>query len=89
MYHRRQDFKDDSHHSYVSLLTLIFPALSALYVYAVAYKESSQFASHLGKKTEAVSVFARSKTIQEQREYLPIYQCREDLLRVVRDHAGE
>lgn len=80
----------DSHHCYVSLLnSLIFPALSALYVCAVAYKESSQFASHLGKKTEAVSVFARSKTIQEQREYLPIYQCREDLLRVVRDHAGE
>jgi pre-mRNA-splicing factor ATP-dependent RNA helicase DHX38/PRP16 len=34
------------------------------------------------KKTEAVSEFARSKTLQEQREYLPIYTVREELMKV-------
>lgn len=45
----------------------------------------SKFASHL-KTSEAASDFARSRTMREQREYLPVFAVREDLLKVVRDN---
>ncbi|KAG1497491.1 hypothetical protein G6F46_004448 [Rhizopus delemar] len=48
-------------------------------------KADSKFASHL-KSSEAVSDFARTRTMREQREYLPVFAVREDLLRVVRDN---
>ncbi|CAG8467669.1 8308_t:CDS:2 [Paraglomus occultum] len=48
-------------------------------------KGDSQFASHL-KQSEAVSSFARSKTLREQREFLPAFAVREELLRVIRDN---
>ncbi len=37
------------------------------------------------KKSEAASEFSRSKTMKEQREFLPIFTVREQLLQVVRD----
>ncbi|TPX50854.1 hypothetical protein SeLEV6574_g00656 [Synchytrium endobioticum] len=49
-------------------------------------KGDSQFASHLQNKNEAVSAFAMSRTIREQREYLPVFAVREELLRVIRDN---
>ena len=52
----------------------------------IDYKTDSQYAAALSKKTEAVSDFAKSKTIQEQREYLPIYSIRERLMTVIRDN---
>ncbi len=52
----------------------------------VDYKNSSKFASHMKGKTEAASDFAKSKTITQQREYLPIFTCRDELLAVIRDH---
>ncbi|RIB12308.1 P-loop containing nucleoside triphosphate hydrolase protein [Gigaspora rosea] len=48
-------------------------------------KGDSQFASHL-KASEAVSSFARSKTLREQREFLPAFAVREELLRIIRDN---
>ena len=48
------------------------------------YKKDSQYGSM--KKSDAISEFARSKTMKEQREYLPIYGCREALLQVIRDN---
>lgn len=45
------------------------------------YKKNNQFASHL-KKNEAQSEFAKSKTLAEQRRFLPVYECRDDLLNV-------
>ncbi|CDH56598.1 pre-mrna splicing factor [Lichtheimia corymbifera JMRC:FSU:9682] len=45
----------------------------------------SKFASHL-KASEASSDFARTKSMREQREFLPVFAVREDLLRVVRDN---
>eukprot|EP00743_Colponemidia_sp_Colp-15_P007008 GILK01007563.1.p1 GENE.GILK01007563.1~~GILK01007563.1.p1 ORF type:complete len:1219 (+),score=255.03 GILK01007563.1:307-3657(+) len=52
------------------------------------YKSSSQFASALAKqKTAASSDFARSKTMKEQREYLPIFAIREELMNVIRDNS--
>ncbi|THH05571.1 hypothetical protein EW145_g4696 [Phellinidium pouzarii] len=49
------------------------------------YKGESKFASHL-KAGTASSSFARSRTLKEQREYLPAFACREDLLRTIRDN---
>ncbi len=46
----------------------------------------SAFATHLKERSDAVSAFARSKTIQEQREYLPAFAVRQELLQVVRDN---
>ncbi|KAI9321550.1 P-loop containing nucleoside triphosphate hydrolase protein [Dichotomocladium elegans] len=45
----------------------------------------SKFVSHL-KASEAVSEFARTRTMREQREYLPVFAVREQLLQVVRDN---
>ncbi|ETW78300.1 hypothetical protein HETIRDRAFT_479463 [Heterobasidion irregulare TC 32-1] len=49
------------------------------------YKGDSKFASHL-KTSAGVSAFARNRTLREQREYLPAFACREDLLRTIRDN---
>lgn len=48
-------------------------------------KTQSQFASHL-KTSVAQSEFAASKSIRQQREYLPIFGVREQLMQVIRDH---
>ncbi|CAL5219753.1 g1653 [Coccomyxa viridis] len=49
------------------------------------YKGKSQFFTHL-KKSEAASDFARDKTISEQRRFLPVYGCRDELLQVIREN---
>jgi pre-mRNA-splicing factor ATP-dependent RNA helicase DHX38/PRP16 len=40
----------------------------------------------LAKKNEAVSDFAKNKTLKEQREYLPIYEVRDELVRLIREN---
>jgi pre-mRNA-splicing factor ATP-dependent RNA helicase DHX38/PRP16 len=45
----------------------------------------SKFASHL-KKSTGTSAFSKSKTLKEQREYLPAFAVREELMRVIRDN---
>jgi pre-mRNA-splicing factor ATP-dependent RNA helicase DHX38/PRP16 len=52
------------------------------------YKGESKFASHL-KTNVATSSFARNRTLKEQREYLPAFACREDLMQTIRDNQGE
>jgi pre-mRNA-splicing factor ATP-dependent RNA helicase DHX38/PRP16 len=56
------------------------PALNEEY-----HKGGSKFAEHL-KKSDGQSAFSRSKTLREQREYLPAFAVREELLRVIRDN---
>ncbi|TMW57702.1 hypothetical protein Poli38472_014305 [Pythium oligandrum] len=51
----------------------------------INYKADSQFSTHF-KKQKAVSEFAKTRTIQEQRRFLPIYQCREELMQVIREN---
>jgi len=51
----------------------------------VDYKNESKFATHL-KKQEASSKFAMTKTLAEQRLFLPVYSVREQVLQVVRDN---
>ncbi|KAL4525772.1 hypothetical protein Ndes2437A_g04207 [Nannochloris sp. 'desiccata'] len=49
------------------------------------YRGKSQFKTHL-KKTEAASEFAKTKTISEQRRFLPVYAVREELLQTIREN---
>ncbi|OQR93347.1 pre-mRNA-splicing factor ATP-dependent RNA helicase PRP16 [Achlya hypogyna] len=49
-------------------------------------KAESQFSTHMKKKIAAVSDFAKSNTISEQRRFLPIFQCRSELMQVIRDN---
>lgn len=49
------------------------------------YKGNSKFAEHM-KKSDGQSAFSKSKTLREQREYLPAFAVREELLRVIRDN---
>ncbi|MCJ1411582.1 DEAH-box RNA helicase prp16 [Ptychographa xylographoides] len=49
------------------------------------YKGSSKFGDHM-KKNQGQSDFSKSKTLKEQREYLPAFAVREELLRVIRDN---
>lgn len=51
------------------------------------YKGDSKFASHL-KLSAGVSAFAKNRTLKEQREYLPAFACREDLMKIIRDNQG-
>ncbi|XP_024542250.1 pre-mRNA-splicing factor ATP-dependent RNA helicase DEAH7-like [Selaginella moellendorffii] len=51
----------------------------------VDYRENAKFAKHM-KKGEAASDFAKSKTISEQRQYLPIFSVRDELLQVIREN---
>ncbi len=48
-------------------------------------KSGNKFADHL-KKNEGQSLFSKSKTLREQREFLPAFAVREELLRVIRDN---
>ncbi|KNC85790.1 hypothetical protein SARC_02053 [Sphaeroforma arctica JP610] len=50
------------------------------------FKAESQFADHMQTKNVAVSHFAMSKTVKQQRQFLPIYSVREQLLQIVRDN---
>ena len=50
------------------------------------FRKGSRYADHL-QDSQASSDFARTKTLKQQREFLPIYKCRSDLLRVIHDHS--
>lgn len=51
------------------------------------YKGDSKFAAHL-KTSTGVSSFSRNRTLKEQREYLPAFACREELMKVIRENQG-
>lgn len=48
-------------------------------------KGDSKFASHI-KKGKGATSFSQNKSIREQRQYLPAFACREELMRVVREN---
>ncbi len=52
----------------------------------VDYKSESQFINKLSKKTEGNSEFSRTKTMKEQKEYLPIFSIKDELLTIIRDN---
>lgn len=47
---------------------------------------TNKFSDHMNKKSEGASNFSQTKTLREQREFLPAFAVREDLLRVIRDN---
>ncbi|VDD81699.1 unnamed protein product [Mesocestoides corti] len=52
-----------------------------------SYRESQTFADKMvDQKDQAVSAFAKQKTIKEQRQYLPIFGVRSALLRLIKEH---
>ncbi|KAK3016011.1 hypothetical protein RJ639_006735 [Escallonia herrerae] len=51
----------------------------------IDFKEDAQFARHL-EKEEVVSDFAKSKTLAQQRQYLPIFSVRDVLMQVIREN---
>ncbi|XP_047666368.1 pre-mRNA-splicing factor ATP-dependent RNA helicase PRP16 isoform X1 [Tachysurus fulvidraco] len=54
---------------------------------AVDYKTEQKFAEHMKEKNEASSDFAKKKTLLEQRQYLPIFAVRQQLLNIIRDNS--
>lgn len=50
------------------------------------HKGGSKFAEHLKKDEGGASAFSKSKTLREQREFLPAFAVREELMRVIRDN---
>lgn len=48
-------------------------------------RKGNKFSEHM-EKTDGASNFSQSKTLREQREYLPAFAVREDLLRVIREN---
>lgn len=49
----------------------------------VDYKAANRFSELMQKKQEAVSEFARTKSLKEQREFLPIFGFRSELMQLV------
>lgn len=50
------------------------------------YKSGSQFQTHIEEKSQASSHFARSRTFKQQREYLPIFAVRHELMQIIKDN---
>uniref|UniRef100_A0A8C7Y6L7 RNA helicase n=1 Tax=Oryzias sinensis TaxID=183150 RepID=A0A8C7Y6L7_9TELE len=53
----------------------------------VDYKADQKFADHMKEKSEASSDFAKKKSLLEQRQYLPIFAVRQQLLNIIRDNS--
>ncbi|CAG0912978.1 unnamed protein product [Notodromas monacha] len=51
------------------------------------YKTDQKFAEHMKDTGEAVSDFAKKRTLKEQRQYLPVFAVRDQLLNVIRDNS--
>ena len=43
-------------------------------------------ACNLSSCMQAISDWAKSRTLQEQRRFLPVYDCRDELLQVIREN---
>jgi pre-mRNA-splicing factor ATP-dependent RNA helicase DHX38/PRP16 len=48
-------------------------------------RHANKFSSHM-KGSQAASAFSRTKTLKEQREFLPAFAVKDELLRVIRDN---
>ncbi|XP_074645690.1 pre-mRNA-splicing factor ATP-dependent RNA helicase PRP16-like [Tubulanus polymorphus] len=51
------------------------------------YKAGQKFAEHMSDKTDAVSDFAKRRSVTQQRQYLPIFATRQELLTIIRDNS--
>ena len=46
---------------------------------SVNYKSMQRFADHMKKSSEASSDFSRKKSLKQQKQFLPIYACRQEV----------
>lgn len=51
------------------------------------YRADQKFAEHMKGTGEAASEFAKRKSVKEQRQYLPVFAVREELLRIIRENS--
>lgn len=51
------------------------------------YRKDQKFAEHMTKNEPSVSEFGRKKTITQQRQFLPAFAVREELLNVIRENS--
>lgn len=52
-----------------------------------SYRDSQTFADKMvNSKDQAVSAFAKDKSLKEQRQFLPIFSVRSALLRLIKEH---
>ncbi len=51
------------------------------------HREGQKFADHMKVDQEQKSEFAKKKSIKQQREYLPVFACRQTLLNIIRDNS--
>lgn len=51
------------------------------------YKKDQKFAEHMQNQEQGSSDFAKKKSIMQQRQYLPVYAVRQDLLNVIRENS--
>lgn len=51
------------------------------------YKKDQKFAQHMDVEQTGVSDFARKKTMKQQREFLPVFAVRQDLLKIIRENS--
>ena len=51
------------------------------------FKAGQKFADHMKVDQEMKSDFSRSKTMKQQREFLPVYAVRQQLLQLIRDNS--
>lgn len=61
------------------------PAKDDNAVAAEGERKGNKFSEHM-KKSEGASNFSQNKSLREQREYLPAFAVREELLRVIREN---
>ena len=50
------------------------------------FRESSRFAQHMTAKSEASSEFSKSRTLKQQREFLPIHAVRDELMSIIAEN---
>lgn len=51
------------------------------------HKADSKFAEHMKVDQEQKSEFSKTKSLKEQREFLPAYACKQEMLRIIRDNS--
>ena len=51
------------------------------------HRADSKYAEHMKVDQEQKSEFSKQKSLKEQREYLPAYGCRQEMLRIIRENA--
>lgn len=51
------------------------------------YRKDQKFAEHMTNQDQGASDFARRKTMIQQRQYLPVFAVRQDLLNVIRENS--